>query len=85
VVSFLGRRQRLVFYESDGIFNPVVCSSVQEGSLCLHSVSISGRGWVMRLLFWDKLEPFVTVINRNGRCKPKFILGSSSFVLQPVL
>jgi len=29
----------------------------------------------MRLLFWDKLEPFVTVVNRNGRCKPKFVLG----------
>jgi len=26
----------------------------------------------MRLLFWDKLEPFVTVMNRNGHCKPKF-------------
>jgi len=39
------------------------------------SVSISGRGWVMRLLLWGKLEPFVTVVNRNGRCKPKFVLG----------
>jgi len=28
----------------------------------------------MCLLFWDKLEPFVTVINRNGHCKPKFVL-----------
>jgi len=26
----------------------------------------------MHLLFWDKLEPFVTVINCNGCCKPKF-------------
>jgi len=46
---------------------------MQEGSrLC--SVSISGGGRVMHLLFWDKLEPFVTVINCNGHCKPKFIL-----------
>jgi len=51
-----------------------VCRSVQEGSPRLRFVSISGRGQVMRLLFWDKLEPFVTVINRNGRCKPKFVL-----------
>jgi len=51
-----------------------VCCSVQEGSPRLRSVSISGRGRVMRLLFWDKLEPFVMVINRNRRCKPKFIL-----------
>jgi len=50
-----------------------VYRSVQEGFPRLRS--ISGRGRVMRLLFWDKLEPFVTVINRNGRCKPKFILG----------
>jgi len=28
----------------------------------------------MHLLFWDKLEPFVMVINHNGCCKPKFIL-----------
>jgi len=26
----------------------------------------------MHLLFWDKLEPFVTVINCNECCKPKF-------------
>jgi len=26
----------------------------------------------MCLLFWDKLEPFVMVINRNGHCKPTF-------------
>jgi len=50
-----------------------VCCSVQEGSPLLHSKS--GRGRVMHLLFWDKLEPFVTVINRNGCCKPKFVLG----------
>jgi len=50
-----------------------VFRSVQEGSPRLRS--ISGRGRVMRLLFWDKLEPFVTVVNRNGRCKPKFVLG----------
>ena len=55
MVSFLGRRQQLVFYKSDDVLN-------------------SGRGWVMHLLFWDKLEPFVMVINRNGRCKPKFVL-----------
>ena len=47
---------------------------MQEGSPHLRSVSISGRGWMMRLLFWDKLEPFVTVINHNGHCKPKFVL-----------
>jgi len=28
----------------------------------------------MHLLFWDKLEPFVTVIDCNGHCKPKFVL-----------
>ena len=58
---------------------------MQEGSprLC----SISGRGRVMCLLFWDKLEPFVTVINRNRHCKPKFVLWFQvcSFILQPVL
>ena len=48
---------------------------VQEGFPRLRSVSISGRGRVMRLLFWDKLEPFVTVVNHNGCCKPKFVLG----------
>ena len=47
---------------------------VQEVSPCLRSVSISGRGRVMRLLFLDKLEPFVTVINCNRHCKPKFVL-----------
>ena len=61
--------------------------SVQEGSPHLRSVSISGRGRVMHLLFWDKLEPFVTVINRNGCCKPKFVLWFQVclFVLRPVL
>ena len=60
---------------------------MQEGSPHLHSVSISGRGRVMCLLFWDKLEPFVTVINLNGRRKPKFVLWFQvhSFVLRPVL
>jgi len=64
-----------------------VCRSVQEGSPHLRSVSISGRGWVMRLLFWDKLEPFVTLINHNGCCKPKFVLWFQvhSFILRPVL
>ena len=61
MVSFLGRRC-LVFYKSDDVF------------LKRSIISILGRGQVMHLLFWDKLEPFVTVINRNGRCKPKFIL-----------
>ena len=54
------------------------CESVQCVVLCrrafLFLCSILGRGRVMHLLFWDKLEPFVTVINCNGRCKPKFVL-----------
>jgi len=36
-------------------------------SLIASRVSILGRGQVMRLLFWDKLEPFVMVINHNGQ------------------
>ena len=73
MVFFLSRRQRFVFYKSDDVFNSVVLFQVE--------------GQVMHPLFWDKLEPFVMVINRNRCCKPKFALQFQvrSFIPQPVL
>jgi len=60
---------------------PANCFPLKFHGILWNSDFLLGIRQILQELMEEGEDLLVTVINRNGHCKPKFILGSSSFIL----